>query len=101
MAAPDTNPHSLAHRVGFWGGATLVIALGVYLSLIGFMNSEWLTRAGCLVVMLGIWSGIGGVLQERVLFTRTKWRRRNAVTAALRPPSQKSSPSRAQSPNAA
>lgn len=82
MAGPDKNPHSLAHRVGFWGAATLVIALGVYLSLIGFMNSEWLTRAGCLVVMLGIWSGIGGVLQERVLFTRTKWRRRNAVTAA-------------------
>lgn len=46
------------------------------------MGNEWLTRAGCLVVMLGIWSGIGGVLQERVLYSRLKWRQRNALTAA-------------------
>jgi hypothetical protein len=46
------------------------------------MDTEWLTRAGCLVVMLGLWSGIGGVFQERLLFRRTKWRRRNAITAA-------------------
>lgn len=32
--------------------------------------------------MLGIWSGIGGVFQERLLFKQTKWRRRNALTAA-------------------
>lgn len=46
------------------------------------MNSEWLTRAGCVVVMLGLWSGLGGILQERLLVSRTKWRRRNAITAA-------------------
>ena len=46
------------------------------------MNSEWLTRAGCVVVMLGIWSGVGGILQERLLVSRTKRRRRNAITAA-------------------
>jgi hypothetical protein len=33
-------------------------------------------------VMLGIWSGIGGILQERLLANRTRWRRRNAITAA-------------------
>ncbi|GJM04303.1 MAG: hypothetical protein DHS20C09_02940 [marine bacterium B5-7] len=32
--------------------------------------------------MLGIWSGVGGILQERLLVSRTKWRRRNAITAA-------------------
>jgi len=32
--------------------------------------------------MVGLWSGIGGVLQERLLLRRTKWRRRNALTAA-------------------
>ena len=60
----------------------MIIALGIYLSLIEYMNSEWLTRAGCVVVMLGIWSGVGGILQERLLVSRTKWRRRNAITAA-------------------
>ena len=63
-------------------GAVLIIVLGIYLSLIEYMNSEWLTRAGCVVVMLGIWSGVGGILQERLLVSRTKWRRRNAITAA-------------------
>lgn len=33
-------------------------------------------------MMLGLWSGIGGVFQERLLFRQTKWRRRNAITAA-------------------
>ena len=65
-----------------WFGAISIIALGVYLTLIRFMGNEWLSRAGCLVVMLGIWSGIGGVLQERVLYSRLKWRQRNAITAA-------------------
>ncbi len=52
------------------------------MSLIEFMNNEWLTRAGCVVVMLGIWSGVVGLLQERLLVSRTKWRRRNAITVA-------------------
>jgi uncharacterized membrane protein YcjF (UPF0283 family) len=46
------------------------------------MGNEWLTRAGCLVVMLGIWSGIGGVLQERLVYSRLKWRQRNVITEA-------------------
>lgn len=46
------------------------------------MNNEWLSRAGCVVVMLGIWSGVGGILQERLLISSTKWRRRNALTEA-------------------
>lgn len=55
---------------------------GIYLTRIQFLGIEWLTRAGCLIVMLGIWSGIGGVLQEGLLFRQTKWRRRNALTTA-------------------
>jgi len=46
------------------------------------MDAEWFSRAGCLVVMLGIWSGIGGVLQERLFFVRSKRLRRNALTVA-------------------
>lgn len=80
----NSHPHrySPVVRSVYWVSALLVIALGVYLTHIRLMNSEWLTRAGCLVVMLGIWSGIGGVLQERLFVRRTKWRRRNALAAA-------------------
>lgn len=82
MSASNLNSHSQSYRIVSAIGAVLIIASGIYLSLIQFMNSEWLTRAGCVVVMLGIWSGVGGILQERLLVSRTKWRRRNAITAA-------------------
>jgi uncharacterized membrane protein YcjF (UPF0283 family) len=62
--------------------AFALVVLGVYLSNINFMNSEWLSRAGCLVVMIGLWSGIGGVFQERLLTSRIRWRRRNAIVRA-------------------
>ena len=35
-----------------------------------------------MVVMLGIWSSVGGILQERMLVSRTRRRRRNAITVA-------------------
>ena len=82
MSTPNLNVRSQGYRIASWIGAVLIIALGVYLSLIEFMNNEWLTRAGCVVVMLGIWSGVVGILQERLLVSRTKWRRRNAITVA-------------------
>lgn len=61
--------------------ACLIIA-GLYLSHIRFMNTEWLTRAGCLIVIIGIWSGIGVVFQERLLVSKARRRRRNAITMA-------------------
>lgn len=74
--------HSQFYRTISWLSALALIALGVYLSNIRFMNSEWLSRAGCLVVMIGLWSGIGGIFQERLLTGRIKWRRRNAIVRA-------------------
>ncbi len=82
MTELQSQRYSQFNRLAYWFGAILIITLGVYLTHIEFMDSEWLTRAGCLVVMVGIWSGIGGVLQERLLLRRTKWRRRNAIAAA-------------------
>lgn len=55
---------------------------GLYLSSIGFMGKEWTTRAGCLIAMLGIWSGLGGIIQEQVLATRIRRKQRDALTAA-------------------
>ena len=74
--------HSLFYRSLSWVAAFVIIVLGVYLSNIHFMNSEWLSRAGCLVVMIGLWSGIGGIFQERVVISRLRWHRRNAVIRA-------------------
>ena len=62
--------------------AFALVVLGVYLSNIRFMDSEWLSRAGCLVVMIGLWSGIGGIFQERLITSRIRWRRRNAIVSA-------------------
>lgn len=82
MSATNSITHSQIFRFITWSSAILIIALGVYLSRIQFLNSEWLSRAGCLVVMLGLWSGIGVIFQERLLISRTKWQRRNAIIRA-------------------
>ena len=82
MTTSNLNTHSKSYLVALWTGAALIVILGVFLSLIQFMNSEWLSRSGCLIVMLGIWSGVSGILQERLLFVRTKRHRRNTITAA-------------------
>ena len=70
---------SKLQHILLWLAATIVLVAGVYLSHLEFMQTEWLSRAGCIVVMLGIWSGLGIVLQEKVINTRLKWQRRNAV----------------------
>ena len=62
-----------------WFIALLIIGLGIYLSHIQFLDSEWLSRAGCLVVMLGIWLSLGGIFQHRFLSHRNKRARRNAL----------------------
>ena len=82
MANKDFTTRSHFNRIVWWSAAVALIVLGVYLSNIRFMNSEWLSRAGCLIVMLGLWSGIGGIVQEQLLVSQMRWRRRNAITKA-------------------
>jgi hypothetical protein len=48
------------------------------------MGKDWITRAGCAVVILGIWSGLGGIIQEKFLHSRLLWRRRHAISQARR-----------------
>ncbi len=73
---------SWRHRLLLWAIAIGLVALGIYLSAVRYMNTEWLSRAGCLIVILGIWSSVGSILQERLLSSRIRWRRRNALTKA-------------------
>jgi hypothetical protein len=64
--------------------ALLLIALGVYLSIIQFAGLEWLTRTGCLIVVLGVWSGLGGIIQERLLISRLNFQHRVALARVKR-----------------
>lgn len=61
-----------------WPIALGIIAVGGYLSHIAYLGHEWISRAGCLIVIMGIWSGLGGLIQERILLGRLRRRRRNA-----------------------
>jgi uncharacterized membrane protein YcjF (UPF0283 family) len=67
-----------------WLVALAFICLGIYLSFICFMGQEWISRAGCAVAILGIWSGLGGIFQEHFLRRRLQWRRRHAISQAQR-----------------
>ncbi len=78
----DSVDHSWRYRALYWTIAIVLVSFGIYLSSIRFMNNEWLSRAGCLIVILGIWSSVGSILQERLLGSRIRWRRRNAITKA-------------------
>jgi hypothetical protein len=53
-----------------WLLSLTLIFMGYYLSEIRFLELEWLTRSGCLVVLLGVWSSIGAIIAERVLISR-------------------------------
>lgn len=72
---------ALAHAIK-WMIAIALIGAGIYLSLIEFMDREWFTRSGCLIAMLGIWSALGGIIQERLLNTSIRRKQRNAIVRA-------------------
>ena len=55
---------------------------GIYLSQIQFLATEWLSRAGCSIVILGIFSGFAEIVQERFISARLKLQRRNTIVAA-------------------
>ena len=43
---------------------------------------EWLTRSGCLIVLIGVWSSISGIIQERVLIDRLNIQHRIELSRA-------------------
>lgn len=82
MSTQQASIHSWLQRAVIWALALLIIAGGIYLSRIRFLGYEWLSRAGCAVVILGLWATLGGIMQERLLLGRLRWQRRNAITRA-------------------
>ena len=81
MSEHTADRPTLSHVIK-WLIALAVLATGVYLSMIKFMGHEWFARSGCLVVMLGIWSAVRGIVQERLLNTSIRRKQRNAVVRA-------------------
>jgi hypothetical protein len=55
------------HGIILWIIAIAAIITGYYLSVERFLDQDWLSRAGCLIVVLGIWSGLGGVIEAKIL----------------------------------
>lgn len=76
--------HTRTQQAIVWLIALLLIGIGVYLTQIRFLATEWLWRSGSLVVVLGIWSGLGGIIQERLLISQLEFRRRLATARTLR-----------------
>lgn len=72
------------HPLINWLLAILLAALGVYLSIIEYAGLEWLTRSGCLIAVLGVWSGLGGIIQERLLIGRLNFQHRITLARAKR-----------------
>ena len=79
MPDAENSITSRNHGVIVWVSALGIIAAGGYLSHIAWLGHEWISRAGCLIVVLGIWSGLGSLIQERILLGRMRWQRRNAI----------------------
>ncbi|MEM7026697.1 MAG: hypothetical protein AAF410_00545 [Pseudomonadota bacterium] len=73
--------NSTYYSLFLWMLALILIGSGIYLSKINYMDLEWLSRAGCLVVMLGIWSGLGILVQEQLIIAKLKWQRRRTLSA--------------------
>ena len=75
---------SKRHPLLNWLLAILLMVSGLYLSVIEFAGIEWLSRSGCLIVVLGVWSSLGGIIQERLLISRLNFQHRINIARTKR-----------------
>ena len=61
-----------------WWLAVVILIGGAAIPVLNVSDSSWFSRAGCLVVMLGIWSGLGGLIRQKILNKRIAMRNRSA-----------------------
>ncbi len=72
------------HGLTMWLVAAALVAAGYWLSANRVLDEEWIGRAGCLIVVLGIWSGFGGLVQERLMLNGLRLRREVTIRAIRR-----------------
>lgn len=65
-----------------WLLSLTLLLIGYYLSETRFLGGEWLTRSGCLIVLLGVWSSIGAIISERVLIKKLNIQHRIVLSRA-------------------
>ena len=65
-----------------WILSIVLIGVGYYLSVQDFLQVEWLTRSGCLIVLIGVWSSISSIIQEKVLINRLNIKHRIELSRA-------------------
>jgi hypothetical protein len=65
-----------------WLLSLTLISMGYYLSITQFLGIEWLSRSGCLIVLLGVWSSIGAIIAERVLISKLNIQHRVVLSRA-------------------
>ncbi|NVK25966.1 MAG: hypothetical protein HWE10_13650 [Gammaproteobacteria bacterium] len=70
---------SFTYQFGLLLMTIALLFAGVYLTHIEFMQKEWLSRTGSLVVVLGILSGFSGIIFERMLQSRFNIKMRLAI----------------------
>lgn len=64
--------------------AVAIGLVGIWLSQIQWLGYEWFSRAGSLIVVLGVTSGFGGIFQEQLLRSRLLVQERIALAKARR-----------------
>lgn len=65
-----------------WLLSLTLISMGYYLSKTQFLGLEWLSRSGCLIVIIGVWSSIGAIISESVLISKLNIQHRLVLSRA-------------------
>tara|TARA_R110002111_G_scaffold145526_1_gene212017 strand:- start:1346 stop:1810 length:465 start_codon:yes stop_codon:yes gene_type:complete len=79
LPTSDIKVTTRSNNLFYWLIAVSFFSIGVYLTKIGYLNTEWFTRSGCVVVMLGIWSSLGAIIHEHLVIRRSGWKRNQAL----------------------
>lgn len=71
-----TRLHIKTYLTFVWSCVLLALWCGIYLTQQGYMGLEWFSRSGSVVVVIGILSGFGGIVQERILVSQLAFQHR-------------------------
>jgi uncharacterized membrane protein YcjF (UPF0283 family) len=74
----NVSPKTRFSNTTYWLVALAFFYTGFHLTEISYMNVEWFTRSGCVVVILGVWASLGVVFKEKVLVQKNSWKRNQA-----------------------
>ncbi len=67
------------HGIILWILAISAIIGGYCLAVENFLDQDWLSRAGCFIVVLGIWSGLGGLIERKLQYRRLRMKKYMAM----------------------